>query len=80
MATTKNITIKQYNGTDYDTLYPATTPAQTSAVSYNAQTLSDSQKTQARTNIAAPNVQYSTTDITAGTTALPTGDLYVVYE
>lgn len=28
MATNKNITMKQYNGTDYDTLYPATTSAQ----------------------------------------------------
>ena len=24
MATTKNITMKQFNGTDYDTLYPKT--------------------------------------------------------
>lgn len=28
MATTKNITMKQYNGTDYDTLYPKTTSIQ----------------------------------------------------
>lgn len=28
MATTKNITMKQFNGTDYDTLYPKTTAAQ----------------------------------------------------
>lgn len=28
MATNKNITMKQYNGTDYDTLYPKTTAEQ----------------------------------------------------
>lgn len=55
MATNKNITMKQYNGSDYDTLYPKTTPEQVGAVSYEAQTLTDGQKTQARGNInAAP--------------------------
>ena len=28
MATNKNITMKQFNGTDYDTLYPKTVAAQ----------------------------------------------------
>lgn len=28
MASNKNITMRQYNGTDYDTLYPATTSEQ----------------------------------------------------
>ena len=53
MATNKNITMKQYNGLDYDTLYPQTTPEQVGAVSYEAQTLTDAQKTQARNNISA---------------------------
>lgn len=53
MATNKNITMKQYNGLDYDTLYPKTTPEQVGAVSYEAQTLTDGQKTQARGNIGA---------------------------
>lgn len=53
MATNKNITMKQYNGLDYDALYPKTTPEQVGAVSYEAQTLTDAQKTQARGNIGA---------------------------
>ena len=53
MATNKNITMKQYNGLDYDTLYPKTTPEQVGAVSYEAQTLTDGQKAQARSNIGA---------------------------
>ena len=53
MATNKNITMKQYNGLDYDTLYPKTTPEQVGAVSYEAQTLTDAQKTRARGNISA---------------------------
>lgn len=32
MATTKNITMKQFNGTDYDTLYPKTVYSQVSGV------------------------------------------------
>lgn len=53
MATNKNITMKQYNGVDYDTLYPKTTPEQVGAVSYESQSLTDNQKTQARGNIGA---------------------------
>ena len=34
MATTKNITMKQFNGTDYDTLYPKTIASQVDGV-YN---------------------------------------------
>ncbi len=32
MATNKNITMRQFNGTDYDTLYPRTTPSQVSGL------------------------------------------------
>lgn len=35
MATNKNITMKQYNGLDYDTLYPKTTPEQAGAATVN---------------------------------------------
>lgn len=35
MATDKNITMKQYNGADYDTLYPKTTTAQVDGLSAN---------------------------------------------
>lgn len=74
MATNKNITMHQYNGTDYDTLYPKTTLNQVEGAS--------AQLNQLQQNIdgKAPAYQYSTTDITAGTTALATGTLYFVYE
>ena len=47
MATTKNITMKQFNGTDYDTLYPKTdvkqienlTPSSIGAVSKTGDTM-----------------------------------------
>lgn len=32
MATNKNITMRQFNGSDYDTLYPRTTPSQVSGL------------------------------------------------
>ena len=40
MATTKNITMKQFNGTDYDTLYPKTIASQVDGVYNKTETLS----------------------------------------
>ena len=43
MATTKNITMKQFNGTDYDTLYPKTVAAQINDVYSKSETYPKSQ-------------------------------------
>ena len=43
MATTKNITMKQFNGTDYDTLYPKTVAAQIDDVYSKSETYPKSQ-------------------------------------
>ena len=45
MATAKNITMKQYNGTDYDTLYPKTIASQVDGVYSKDEVLSNSTKT-----------------------------------
>lgn len=45
MSTNKNITMKQYNGTDYDTLYPKTKVEQVEGAYTQQQILSDSTKT-----------------------------------
>ena len=45
MATNKNITMKQFNGTDYDTLYPKTVASQVDGVYSKKETLSDGTKT-----------------------------------
>ena len=58
-----------------------TTEMLDNVVKYVDQTLTDSQKAQARSNIgAAPAYTYGTTDLTAGSSALETGKLYFVYE
>ena len=44
MATNKNITMKQFNGTDYDTLYPKTKVEQVEGAYTQQQILSDSTK------------------------------------
>ena len=44
MATNKNITMKQFNGTDYDTLYPKTKAEQVEGIYSNQEVLSDSTK------------------------------------
>ena len=71
MATTKNITMKQFNGTDYDTLYPKTkveqvenlTPSSIGAVSKTGDTMTGS------LNIASNNVTTSLIQY-AGTTTI----------
>lgn len=45
MATTKNITMKQFNGTDYDTLYPKTVAAQIDDVYSKDDCLTNSTRT-----------------------------------
>lgn len=45
MATEKNFTMKQFNGTDYDTLYPKTKAEQVEGVYTQQQILADSTKT-----------------------------------
>ena len=45
MATNKNITMKQFNGTDYDTLYPKTIASQVDGVYSKEDVLSDGTKT-----------------------------------
>ena len=45
MATEKNITMKQFNGTDYDTLYPKTKVEQVEDAYSQQQILADSTKT-----------------------------------
>lgn len=45
MATEKNITMKQFNGTDYDTLYPKTKVEQVDGAYTQQQILADSTKT-----------------------------------
>ena len=45
MATNKNITMKQFNGTDYDTLYPKTKVEQVEGAYAQQQILADSTKT-----------------------------------
>ena len=71
MATTKNITMKQFNGADYDTLYPKTkveqvenlTPSSIGAVSKTGDTMTGS------LNIASNNVTTSLIQY-AGTTTI----------
>ena len=45
MATNKNITMKQFNGTDYDTLYPKTIASQVDGVYNKQEVIKDATKT-----------------------------------
>ena len=76
MATTKNITMKQFNGTDYDTLYPKTkveqienlTPSSIGAVSKTGDTMTGN------LNIASNNGTTSLIQYSGNTTIRNTKD------
>ena len=56
MATTKNITMKQFNGTDYDTLYPKTTSEQVEGIYDKEETLTNNTKSSyGLTEASVPN-------------------------
>ena len=56
MATTKNITMKQFNGTDYDTLYPKTVASQVDGVYSEQEVLANDTKTlYGLNNSSTPN-------------------------
>ena len=70
MATTKNITMKQFNGTDYDTLYPKTnveqvenlTPSSIGAVAKSGDTMTGNLSI----NKTTPEIDFKNTAITDG--------------
>ncbi len=96
MATDYDITIKRYNGTDYDALYPKVRSSSIEGTvdivhggtgANNAATartnLAVYSKTEADTAITTAlnaKITYGTTDLTAGTSPLEAGVLYFVYE
>lgn len=63
MATEYNITQKQYNGTDYDTLYPETTSQQVllndDAISYTGSATVNGALTKQQADITALNSKFS---------------------
>ena len=69
MATTKNITMKQFNGTDYDTLYPKTVYSQVSGVAPSGYGLGDAGKQVTDLNDAQDSGFYSA----IGAANIPTG-------
>lgn len=96
MATDYDITIKRYNGTDYDALYPIVRNSSIEGpvsigkggtgannVATARTNLSVYSKTEADTAITTAlnaKITYGTTDLIAGTSALDEGVLYFVYE
>ena len=68
MATNKNITMKQFNGVDYDTLYPKTIASQVDDVYSKSETLSNStQSIMGLGNDATPDDAFLALFIGAGT-------------
>lgn len=96
MATDYDITIKRYNGTDYDTLYPTvrasgiegnvpvskggTGAYNASAARNNLAVYSKTEADTAITTALNAKITYGTADLTAGTSPLESGKLYFVYE
>lgn len=77
MATTKNITMKQFNGTDYDTLYPKTVYSQVSGVAPDGYGLGVSSATLAQDSDA--NNIYKNGWYKAGINVPKNGYWYILY-
>ena len=80
MATTHNITITYFNGTDYDTLYPQIQPSNILQGTLASQILASATSVSNLSNTQIRNIYCGTTDMTAGTSVLSAGDIYLCYE
>lgn len=80
MATTRNIVITYFNGTDYDTLYPQTQASLIQAGTFQGTVIANSTSVATTTTTQIRNIYFGTVDMTANSSALTTGDIYLCYE
>ena len=80
MATTRNIVITYFNGTDYDTLYPQTQASLIQAGTFPGTVLANANSVTSTTTTQLRNIYFGTVDMIANSSALTTGDIYLCYE
>ena len=80
MATTRNIVITYFNGTDYDTLYPRTRASLVQAGTFAGRVVANNSALSSTTTTQLRNIYFGTTDMTANSSALTTGSIYLCYE
>ena len=80
MATTRNIVMTYFNGTDYDTLYPRTQASLIQAGTFSGTILANANSVTSTTTTQLRNIYFGTVDMTANSSALTTGDIYLCYE
>lgn len=89
MAQNRNIQIQYFNGTDYDTLYPIVnlqnvtdllSPSNLASGTLSNSLRANSNATATITSAQIRNIYAGTIDMTAGTSVLPAGDIYLCYE
>ena len=80
MSTQRNSQIQYYNGTDYDILYPQIQPSNILQGTLASQILASATSVSNLSNTQIRNIYCGTTDMTAGTSILSAGDIYLCYE
>ena len=89
MAQNRNIQIQYFNGTDYDTLYPIAnlqnvtnllSPSNLASGTLSNSLTANSNATATITSAQIRNIYFGTTDMTANSSALTTGSIYLCYE
>lgn len=77
----KNIEINYLNeSNEYETLYPVTLASEVLAGTFPGQVLANSTAEGTIANTQIRNIYCGTVDMTAGSSVLTTGEIYLVYE
>lgn len=80
MAQNYNIQMSYFNGTDYDTLYPQTKPENILSGTLSSQINANSTSMANLSSSQIRNIYAGTLDMTAGSSLLPSGEIYLYYE
>lgn len=89
MAQNRNIQIQYFNGTDYDILYPIVnlqnvtdllSPSNLASGTLSNSLTANSNATATITSAQIRNIYFGTRDMTANSSALTTGSIYLCYE
>ena len=89
MAQNRNIQIQYFNGTDYDILYPIVnlqnvtdllSPSNLASGTLSNSLTANSNATAIITSAQIRNIYFGKTDMTANSSALTTGSIYLCYE
>ena len=75
-----NIEMNYFNGETYESLYPLTNANLIQAGTFQGTVIANSTSVTSTTTTQLRNIYFGTVDMTANSSALTTGDIYLCYE